>query len=347
MPLTDDDIFLGLRRLPPLVFADLLGVIGTGRPMDPAIGQLAPYSGERAAGEPGSGARETVTASPAGVRIQVDAADGTRAGLLSWAEVARRVQPGLTPARRQIIERAPGPGCGSPWHMRPSAASARLTWPPARNRNCAAWPSAPSPPCWRMPPARTGQPRPGHQSGHGDDEAAALERIADLAAALPARPPQPRDPVWQVQAGDIIGHPGYRLQPFAVSAPPRDRAGQIEITGRLTDPADGEPAGQITLTLTRAGHLDPVVHLIPPPARSLRSLLGGTTARRGTLAGITPALRTTAPVTARRSPPGTGSRQPPRHARTPPQQERPAQAAPPHQAPAASMAPATRRAPHH
>ena len=63
--------------------------------MDPATRQLAPYSGERAAGEPGSGARETVTASSAGVRIQVDAADGTRAGLL---DLARGRRAGCSPA---------------------------------------------------------------------------------------------------------------------------------------------------------------------------------------------------------------------------------------------------------
>ena len=281
-PLSDDDICLGLRRLPPLVFAELLGVIGTGRPVDPATRQLAPYSGERAVGEPGSGARETVTASPAGVRIQVDAADGTRAGLLSWPEAARWVQPGLTPVRRQIIERATRNGLrfamahasfrgigeaalavGAEQELRSLAAGAVTA---ILEDACA---------------ARTCQPRPGRQPGHGDGEAAALERIADLAAALPARPPQPRTTVWQVKAGDIIGHPGYRLQPFLVSAPPRDRAGQIEITGRLTDPADGEPAGQITLTLIRAGHPDPVVSLVPPPARSLRSLPGGTTTAEG------------------------------------------------------------------
>ena len=66
-----------------------------------------------------------------------------------------------------------------------------------------------------------------------------------------------------------------------MSAPPRHTDAAIEITGRLTDPSDGEPAGQITLTLTRAGHPDPVVYLIPPPARSLRSLPGGSAATEG------------------------------------------------------------------
>ena len=105
MPLTDDDICAGLSRLPSLVFTDLLAVID-GQPMNPATRLVAPYSGERAPGEPGRGARETVTVSPDGVRIQADAADGTRAGLLSWPEAARWVQPGLTPARRQVIEQA-------------------------------------------------------------------------------------------------------------------------------------------------------------------------------------------------------------------------------------------------
>ena len=97
----------------------------------------------------------------------------------------------------------------------------------------------------------------------------------------PAWPPQPRTPAGQVITGDIIGHPGYRFQPFRVSAQPRHTEAAIEITGRLTDPADGEPAGQITLTLTRAGHPDPVIYLVPPPARSLRSLPGGSAATEG------------------------------------------------------------------
>ena len=80
--------------------------------MNPAIRLVAPHSGERGPGEPGSGARETVTASAEGVRIQVDAADGTRAGLLSWPQAARWAQPGLTPARRQVIEQATRAGLG-------------------------------------------------------------------------------------------------------------------------------------------------------------------------------------------------------------------------------------------
>ena len=120
------------------------------------------------------------------------------------------------------------------------------------------------------------RPAGGGQAPQPADEAATIERIAELAAALPSQPPQPRAPAGQVTTGDIIGHPGYRFQPFRVSAPPRHTDAAIEITGCLTDPSAGEPAGQITLTL--AGHPDPVIYLVPPPARSLRSVPGGTTA---------------------------------------------------------------------
>ena len=123
--------------------------------------------------------------------------------------------------------------------------------------------------------ARTGARRRGGQPPRqsADDEAAALQRITDLANALPAQPPRPRTPVSQVTAGDIIGHPGYKLQPFRVSAPPRHHGTQVEIAGSLTEPSGDEPAGEITVTLSADRYPDPVVSLIPVPARSLRTLL--------------------------------------------------------------------------
>ena len=121
----------------------------------------------------------------------------------------------------------------------------------------------------------------GGQAPRPADEAATIERIAELATALPSRPPQPRTPAGQLATGDIIGHPGYRFQPFRLSAPPRHTEAGIEITGRLADPSNGEPTGQITLRLTRAGRPEPVVCLIPPPARPLRSLPGRSAATQG------------------------------------------------------------------
>ena len=119
------------------------------------------------------------------------------------------------------------------------------------------------------------------------NETAVLERISELAAALPARRPQPRTPVSQVKAGDVIGHPGYKLQPFRVTAPPCERGGDMEITGHLTAPAEGEPAGHTTLAIPTAGHQEAVVSLIPLPQRSLRPLFPAPTAGGGTAPAAT------------------------------------------------------------
>ena len=273
VPLTDDDIFLGISRLPAFVIGDLFSAIDNGQPLESVCRQLAPYSGERAAGEPDPGARETVTAEPAGLRIQVAPADSRRTGLITWPQIDDLLRPGLTPARRQIVVQA------SQIRMRFAAANASFRAVGEGRLAAAAEDELRAHAAAAVTAILTAaRPAGGGQAPQPADEAATIERIAELAAALPSQPPQPRTPAGQVTTGDIIGHPGYRFQPFRVSAPPRHTDAAIEITGCLTDPSDGEPAGQITLTLTRAGHPDPVVYLIPPPARSLRSLPGGTTA---------------------------------------------------------------------
>ena len=258
------------------MIGDLFNAIDTGQPLESACRQLAPYSGERAAGEPDPGARETVTAEPAGLRIQVTHGDRSRTGLITWPQIDDLLRPGLTPARRQIVVQA------TQVRLRFAAANASFRAVGEGHLAAAAEDELRAHAAAAVTAILTAaRPAGGGQVPQPADEAATIERIAELAAALPSRPPQPRTPAGQVTTGDIIGHPGYRFQPFRVSAPPRPAGTAIEITGCLTDPADGEPAGQITLTLTRAGHLDPVVHLIPPPARSLRSLPGGTTAAEG------------------------------------------------------------------
>ena len=118
-------------------------------------------------------------------------------------------------------------------------------------------------------------PSAGGQAPQTADEDATVDRIADLAAALPSEPPRSRTPAGQVTTGDIISHPGYRFQPFRVEAPPRHTDAAVEITGRLTEPTGTDPAGPITLTLPRAGRPGPVVSVIPVPARSLRPLFPG------------------------------------------------------------------------
>ena len=276
VPLTDDDIYLGLSRLPAVVIGDLFNAIDTGQPLEPVGRQLAPYSGKRAAGEPDPGARETVTAAPAGLRIQVTPGGSSRTGLITWPQIDDLLRPGLTPARRQIVVKAT--------QVRLRFAAANASFRAVGEGHLAA--AAEDELRAHARAAVTAilaaaRPAGGGHAPRPADEAATIERIAELTAALPSQPPQPRTPAGQVTTGDIIGHPGYRFQPFRVSAPPRHTDAAIEITGRLTDPSDGEPAGQITLTLPRAGHPDPVVYLIPPPARSLRSLPGGSAATEG------------------------------------------------------------------
>ncbi len=274
VPLTDDDIFLGISRLPAAVIGDLFSAIDTGQPLEPVGRQLAPYSGERAAGEPDPGTRETVTAGPVGLRIQVAPADSRRTGLITWPQIDDLLRPGLTPARRQIVVQA------TQVRVRFAAANASFRGVGEGRLAAAAEDELRAHAGAAVTAILTAaRPAGGGQPPQPTDEAATIERIAELAAALPSQPPHPRTPAGQVTTGDIIGHPGYKLQPFCVSAPPRHADGAIEITGSLTGPSDGEPAGQITLTLT--GHPDPFVCLIPPPARSLRSLPGGTTAKQG------------------------------------------------------------------
>ena len=282
--LTSDDIFLGLRRLPVLGLADLICAMGDGQPLDSLARQMEPRSGERASDEPDAGARETVTCTPQGVRIQVAASSGTRVGLLAWPEVADWLRPGLSPGRLQIMRQA------AETRLRlitvnasfravgeaDLAASAELE---LRNLISAAVSAA----LQAARSASAGKPSPGgQQSPPAADEAAALERIGHLASALPAWPPQWRKPLSQVRAGDIIGHPGYKAQPFRVSAQPRPHSGGAEITGHLTRPGEGEPAGEITWTMTINGQADPQVHVVPVPPRSLRP---GSPERTGPAAG--------------------------------------------------------------
>ena len=237
-PLSADDILLGLSRLPRFVFADLIGAMDSGQALESVSRQLAPYSGERAAGEPDTGAREAITPAPGGLRIEVAAGHGTRAGLLSWAEIANWLRPGLTPARRQITCRATEirlrfTTVNASFRAAGEAGLAADAEHELRNLASAAVSAVLD----AARAAHMGQPgRGSQQSLHADDEAAALERINHLAAALPTWPPRWRKPVSQVQAGDIIGHPGYKLQPFRVSAPPQHHDDRVEITGHLTGP---------------------------------------------------------------------------------------------------------------
>jgi hypothetical protein len=276
-PLTDDDIFLGISRLPAFVIGDLFRAIDTSQPLESVGRQLRPYSGERAAGEADPGARETVSAEPAGIRIQVAPAGNRRTGLITWAQIDDLLRPGLTPGRRQIAVQA--------WQVRVGFMAANASFRAVGEGRLAA--AAEDELRVQAAAAVTAilaaaHPATGGAASPVTDEAATIERIAALAAALPSQPPRSRTPAGEVTTGDVIGHPGYRFQPFRVSAPPRQTDTAVEITGRLTEPAGTEPAGPITLTLPRAGRPGAVVSVIPVPARSLRPLFPGHDAAEGT-----------------------------------------------------------------
>ena len=252
------------------MIGDLFHAIDTGQPLESVSRQLAPYSGERAAGEPDPGAREAVTAEPAGLRIQVAPAGSRRTGLITWRQIDDLLRPGTTPARRQIVTQA--------WQVRVSFMAANASFRAVGEGRLAA--AAEDELRAQAAAAVTAilaaaHPAAGGQAPQTADEDATVERIAALAAALPSEPPRSRTPAGQVTTGDIIGHPGYRFQPFRVAAPPRHTDATVEITGRLTEPTGTEPAGPITLTLPRAGRPGPVVSVIPAPARSLRPLFPG------------------------------------------------------------------------
>jgi hypothetical protein len=266
--LTADDMALAVSRLPAFAIGDLFSAVDAGRPLESAFGQLAPYSGERQPGEADAGAREIVTAEPAGLEIRVTAGQRSRTGLVAWPEIAAWLEPGLTPARRQVVIRA-----AQIW-LRFMAANASFRAVGEGSLAVAAEgelrglaQAAVTAIIGDVRPAA-----PGHLRQPADDDGTALERISALAAALPAQRTRQRKPVSQVSEGDLIGHPGYKLQPFRVSAPPRRRDGDVEITGRLTAPSLGEPAGQVTFTFPTTRTPDPVVSVIELPQQPLRSL---------------------------------------------------------------------------
>jgi N12 class adenine-specific DNA methylase/superfamily I DNA/RNA helicase len=269
-PLTAEDISLGLSRLPAHVFAGLIDLMDSGQPVDSLSRQLAPHSGTRTADEPDTGAAETVGTTPAGVRIQIHAASGTRTGLLSWPEVMQRLRPGLTPLRRQLLRRTTEASLRFAIANMSFRAVGESDLAASAEQELRALASAAAAAILGAtgPGALDLDDQPAPAARH---EADALERITALEATLPAQPPH-STPLAGVRAGDIIGHPGYKLQPFQVTGPAQQAGDQVEITGYLTQPANGEPTGQITITLPTTGEQDPFVTAIPAPAQSLRTL---------------------------------------------------------------------------
>ena len=104
-PLNSTDIMLALRHGGAQGLTSLIQAIDDQSGLDSLPARLRPYRGTRAAGEPSEGARESVTAIPEGLRIDI-AATPPRAGTVPWRQIIDAAGPGLTPARRQILLRA-------------------------------------------------------------------------------------------------------------------------------------------------------------------------------------------------------------------------------------------------
>jgi N12 class adenine-specific DNA methylase len=272
-PLTDDDIVLGVSRLPASVLGELFHAADNGHPLGRAGYLLKSYSGERAVGEPDAGARETVTAvptAPAGLHIEVAAPGGRRAGLVTWQQVDDLLRPVATPARRQVVTRA----CQAKISFTGADSSFRAV---GESRLAAAARDELTAIAVTVVGVILEAARPSGSTGFSQfsDEAAMTGRIAELTASLPAEPPRPRTPAAEVTPGDVIGHHSYRFHPFLVTEPPRQAGDVVEITGRLTEPEPGEPAGPFTLTVPPTGRQGAVVTVIPVPAHSLRPLFPG------------------------------------------------------------------------
>ena len=191
---------------------------------------------------------------------------------------AARPDPGPPPDHRAGD---PDRAAGSPWHTRPSAAPAKPPSATSRNENCAPWPTPPchhadaaraSPrPTWRRsppghatrwrarstgtgsltlpPPCRSGHPSRAPPSGRSG-------RRHHRAPRLPAPAVPGSGPAARPRRADRGHRPPHR--------PVRRRPGRAD----HPHPATGRAPG-------------PVVYLVPAPARSLRPLLGGTTATAG------------------------------------------------------------------
>lgn len=104
-PLNSTDIMLALRHGGAQGLTSLIQAIDDQSGLTSLPARLRPYRGTRAAGEPSEGARESVTAIPEGLRIDI-AATPPRAGTVPWQQIIDAAGPGLTPARRQILLRA-------------------------------------------------------------------------------------------------------------------------------------------------------------------------------------------------------------------------------------------------
>ena len=271
--ITGSDLAIALRRMAPRLFA---AMIENGR--EPTRYQC---DGCRGDGEPDPGASELLEFDRAGLRIRIGAPGGVRDGTLTWAQIRRWIQPGLTPARQQLLAAAarahlqyiflahgyavPGtPDCEA---LRQASRELdgilrrvidAVTSTALSRRGDGPLPHRTAGPAAQPGDADNTLPLPG-PGDHADADTADLARVAEFASVLPDRPPHRTKPVSQVEPGDILRRAGQVPTLLVVTS--RMRAGAVtEISGTTGDP-DGQAA---TWRISHDPVPDPQVEVISP-----------------------------------------------------------------------------------
>jgi hypothetical protein len=272
-PVTGSDVAEALRRMGPQHFAAL---VEDGR--DPTWHQ---FDGVRLDGEPDAGASELVEFDRDGIRIRIGAADGARDRALTWPQIHNWIQPGLTPARQQLLAAAVRTGLqysilvsgyavpGTPPHdtlqqrlreldgIQQRVIEAVISVALARRGSGPLAPRVAGP---------VTQPGDGEQvlplPGEGDRaaaEAADLDRVGELAGDLPAWPPSWSKPVSEIGPGDILRGPPHDPSLFVVT----DVVGRTETGTEFAGRVGGADGRAATRLISHEGDADPQVEVIP------------------------------------------------------------------------------------
>ena len=275
-PLAGSDLAIAMRRMAPWEFADMI--------LDRQTGAAGGGSAtRRRESEPDAGASEHITRLGHGIQIRIGSPDQTREGKVTWAYVRTWLEPGLTPARRQLLTDANRVHSqyhilaelhsvhGTPVHQALEQAVAELHGLLEQVIDTIvsdALTEHGSDPLPRRAPSRPARPAGddaqlpllGEQGG-SPAEAAALERVAQLATVIPPWPPRWSKPTSEIEPDDVLVHPGIGSGPFLVTAAPRRTGDTTEIDGRAN--YGGHDERPTTLRLSHEKHPDPDIEIIP------------------------------------------------------------------------------------
>jgi len=307
--LTSKDLAIVLKHLRP---GELLSSI-TGTP--------PVYHGwhtSRRAGDPEAGASEDVTGTATGLQIIITAPAATRAGTVTWKQVAAWLAPALTPARRRLLEEADrvhlqylihrNENCIGGTSEQQTVAGAEQELSALCSSAVAAVVDAALAAHGPGPLRRLTVAGPaasdddalfaGAEQLGGEDTGLALQRIAQLASVLPPWPARWRKPLSQVQPGDVLKHDGNLGDPFTVTEEIRRKGDVTEIDGTLQK---RRPGITTTWVYAHKDTPDPQVDFYPPGG----PLTGPVPAAPGAQPAVSETAEATGPDAAATAPAGT------------------------------------------